>query len=75
MVGELAVLGAPGVSRRRRPPGRWRCWWTEAEFRQLIAHDSDLSQRIFAVGPCVRAEQEALVASLAAVEESGPHVR
>lgn len=77
MVGELAVLGGTrrvASARATRPMAVLQ--WTEAEFRQLIAHDGDLSQRIFReLARVLGAEQEALVASLAAVKESGPHVR
>jgi CRP-like cAMP-binding protein len=72
VLGELAVLGGtnrPASARATCPTAVLE--WNDGEFRRLIAHDVDLSHRIFReLIRTLAMEEEALVASLAAVKES-----
>lgn len=71
LLGELAVLGGtkrPASARATQPTAILE--WQEPAFRRLIATDIDLSQRIFReLIRTLGEEEEALVASLAAVKD------
>lgn len=72
MLGELAVLG--GINRpasARATEATAVVEWSENDFRRLIASDVNLSQRIFRqLIRTLAEEEEALVASLAAVKDA-----
>ena len=73
ILGELAVLGGtnrPASARATESTAVLE--WSDSEFRRLIASDVDLSQRIFReLIRTLAEEEEALVASLAAVKDAG----